>query len=97
MEGPQGSMTMTLKLWQADGVWKGQITVGDNTIAVHQLKIQGSQISFITHFGQGDINHTGVLKGDDLSLKITSDMFNSNIVLHRQAAAASSAGAGSGS
>ncbi len=88
MNGPQGSMTMHLKLWQKSGQWKGSISVGGNDIAVHQLKVKGIHISFVTHFGQGNIKHTGTLHGNTLNLRISSQMFHSHVVLHRQTDAA---------
>ncbi len=88
MNGPQGAMTMHLKLWQKAGQWRGRISVGGNAIAVHQLKIKDSHISFVTHFGQGDIRHTGALHGNTLNLRISSQMFHSHVVLHRQTGAA---------
>ena len=88
MNGPQGAMTMHLKLWRQAGQWHGRITVGGNAITAHQLKIKGSQISFVTHFGQGDIEHTGTLRGNTLILHISSQMFHAHIVLHRQTGAA---------
>lgn len=88
MSGPQGSMTMHLKLWQKAGQWKGSISVGGNQITTHQLKIKGSHISFVTHFGQGDIMHTGMLHGNILTLHISSQMFHGHVVLHRQTGSA---------
>jgi hypothetical protein len=80
---PNGDITIAFN-FKVDGTkLTGTVESPNGEIPIEDGKVDGSKISFKTHFNDAEVNHEGTLSGDTIDLKVEGPWGESQMTLKR--------------
>lgn len=83
VSGGNGDMTLTFT-FKADGTTlTGSVEGPNGEVPISDGKVEGSKISFKTHFDDNVIDHEGTISGDTIQLKVTGPWGETEMTLKR--------------
>jgi hypothetical protein len=81
VDGPQGSMPLTLTLKAEGAELTGTMNLMDNDMKIGKGKIDGDKISFDVNDGM--ISVTGTVNGDEIKLHLAADAGEADALVKR--------------
>ena len=83
LNGPNGNMQLVFH-FKVDGAkLTGSVETANGSIDIEEGKVDGDNISFKTHVGDSEVNHTGKISGDTIKLGVDGPWGHSDMALKR--------------
>lgn len=83
LNGPNGDMQLVFH-FKVDGAkLTGSVETPNGSIDIEEGKVDGDNISFKTHVGDSEVNHTGKISGDTIKLGVEGPWGHSDMALKR--------------